>query len=241
MANDECHGWNWALNGVILNEVMSLMYCELELLICLQFPMAVTRRACQFVVANGPFNHFSTLMWPHGTRVLKKSPWTYIIKKQNKKPERIHKAYWACSDVLVECEWVAGNICEYFLQQVFSKYRYKTHVISTSQSRSPRYEGVIFNDCPQRIYGPRWFNNILCPSQTLPGRLVSIGIAVVIQSMYYDVVLTFAQSDCSLHELPESLCSILSNWHTACSCWECGLWCSCSAIVMSPCGTRLVN
>jgi len=42
---------------------MSLMYCELELLICLQFHMAVTRRACQFVVANGPFKyHFSTLV-----------------------------------------------------------------------------------------------------------------------------------------------------------------------------------
>ena len=35
-------------------------------------------------------------------------------------------------------------------------------------------------------------------------------------SMYYDVVLTFAQSDCSLHELLKSLYSILDIYGAQC-------------------------
>jgi len=59
------------------------------------------------------------------------------------------------SDVLVECKWVAGNICEHFFTASVLKYRYKTRLISTSKSRSPRSEGVIFNDYPPIIYSPR--------------------------------------------------------------------------------------
>ena len=68
------------------------MYSKLELLICLHFPMAATRRVCNFDVASSPFKcHFSALMWPCCT--LKKSYWKY--------EEFLN--HIECSDVLVEC------------------------------------------------------------------------------------------------------------------------------------------
>ena len=42
-------------------------------------------------------------------------------------------------------------------------------------------------------------HHLLIPNLT--GRLESKGLAVVVQSMYYDIVLNLAQYDCSLHEL----------------------------------------
>ena len=70
---------------------MSLTYGELELLICLHFPMAETRRACYFDVASSPFKWpGGALIWPHGT--LKKSSWKELLEPIE------------CSDVLVE--WV---------------------------------------------------------------------------------------------------------------------------------------
>ena len=53
--------------------------------------IGITRRACPFDVASGPFKWSgSALMWPCGT--LKKSSWKELIKPIE------------CSDVLVECE-----------------------------------------------------------------------------------------------------------------------------------------
>ena len=79
-------------------------YSELELLICLHFPMAAsrTRRACHFDVASGLFKWpGSVLMWLHGTL---KNPFG---RKEFIKPIE-------CSDVLVQCQWLAAvsvNVC----------------------------------------------------------------------------------------------------------------------------------
>ena len=64
----------------------SLTYGELELLICLHFPIAATRtrRSCPFDVASGPFKWpGGALMWPLAT--LKKSSLTQKEKKKAKK------------------------------------------------------------------------------------------------------------------------------------------------------------
>ena len=72
----------------------SLTYGELELLICLHFPMVATginKGACHFDVASGPFKWpDSALMWPRGTL---KNP----FRKELVKPIE-------CSDVLVQSQ-----------------------------------------------------------------------------------------------------------------------------------------
>jgi len=67
--------------------------------------------ACHFDVASDPFKcHFGDLMWLHSA--LKKSSWTYKKQKVLIKHE--------CSDVLVECEKLAGvsrNVCEAWIKE----------------------------------------------------------------------------------------------------------------------------
>ena len=69
-------------------------YGELELLICLHFPMVATginKGACHFDVASGPFKWpGGALMWPPGTL---KNP----FRKELVKPIE-------CSDVLVQSQ-----------------------------------------------------------------------------------------------------------------------------------------
>jgi len=61
MASTKSHNFS-------INEMTSLRYGELELLICLHFPMAATRIVYHFDVASGPFKWpGSALMWPSGT------------------------------------------------------------------------------------------------------------------------------------------------------------------------------